>query len=91
MGTSPKAKRPAKKDATSSAEYLHQVRVDDISVSIFSDGRYTIQRRYFDPDRKVGYASSFRSKDLPAISEALKEADEWYAENAETERSGDAE
>ncbi len=81
MGTSTKATHPAKRDATSSAEYLHQVRVGNICVSIFSDGRYTIQRRYFDPDRNANYAHSFRKENFEAIPKALKQAAEWFAQH----------
>ncbi len=81
MGNSSTAKRPAKQDATSPAQLVHQ-EVNSVVVSFFDDERATIQRRYRRPDGTSGYANSLRPMHWKDAQTALGAMQEWHAKSA---------
>lgn len=82
--TTPKAERPAKADATSSAKPVHRIRVNDVYISVFegSDGtpRAPLQYRYRTPDGKTGFADSLRPHHWQDAITALERLVEWHRE-----------
>ena len=87
MANMPQAQTPAIQESTSSARPIHRIEVDGVCVSLFPDGRATVQRYYANKGGKTGYANSLRPQNWASARRALELLEQWYAEYQGAEKS----